>query len=443
MKKITVPFILLLLMFKANAQDSIQKFTLKQSIDYALTHKPEVQSALLEEKISKQKVNELTGLGTPQINGSAEINDLLEAGQFFPKEFFGGEKGEYAGFSLGQVYTSTIGLSASQLLFDGSYIVGLQASRTYQELSSKQTQATKIETVAAVSKAYYGALVMEARINQLQANIDRIKKSLDDTKALNQNGFVEAIDVNRIELAYNNLLVEKDKVTRFRTLNYALLKFQMGLSPNAAIELSDKLEDYPLDNVSMPDSVDYNKRADYNVMMTQHRLQELDLKRYRSTYIPSLVAYGSINTSSYRSDLNFFDSQARWLPTTVVGVKLTVPIWDGLQKNSRIQQSKLTLMKVDNALTSMKNGIQLEYINAKTAYENSRASMETTARNRDLAKEIARVSKVKYDSGVGSSLEVVDAESSLRESESNYYNTLFDAIVAKIDLDKSTGNLSY
>lgn len=419
-------------------------FTVKQAVDYALLHEAKVQNARLEEEVSRQNVREIVGLGTPQINGTAEVSDFIEIPtSFIPGEFFGGEPGEYIGVQFGQQWIANAGLTATQLIFDGSYLVGLKASRTYQDLSRKQTRATQTETVVNVSKAYYSALVADSRLALIEANIDRLKSLFNETRILNENGFVEKLDVDRVELSYNNLLVEKDKILRLKDLSYALLKFQMGMDPRQEITLTDKLQDFPLQDVAIPDSVDFNKRPEYGVIETQRRLQELDLKRYNSAYYPSLAAFGSLSANASRNEFDFFDTGKKWYPTAIVGLRLTVPIWDGLQRNSRVQQSKLKLKQVENSITQVKQGFSLDLLNTKSNYQNSLASLETTKRNRDLAIEIARVSRIKYQNGVGSSLDLVTAETSLRESEANYFNTLYDAIISKIDLDKSTGNITF
>ncbi len=444
MKKVlTLSFFLLSVMIM-QAQDSNNSFTLKQAVHYALTNQQNVKNALLDEKIAQRKVDELIGVGTPQITGSADFNKFIELPtSFIPGEFFGGKSGEYLGVKFGQPYTSSAGISASQLLFDGSYMVGLQATRTYRELSKKATAQTKTETAVNVSKAYYGALVSDARLEIIQANIDRVTKLYSDTKALNQNGLVEKIDVDRIELSLNNLKVEKEKITRFKDLSYALLKFQMGFDPHQLINLADKLDESVLQNVVMTDSVDANKRPEFALATIQRKLQELDLKRYKSTYYPSLIAFGSASYNASRNEFNFFDTQYKWYPTVVAGLKLSIPIWDGLQKQAKISQASLALEKVNNSISLLKNSFALEYESAKSNYENSLSSLKTVKKNQELAAEISRVSKIKYDNGVGSSLELVDAESSVKEADANYFNTLYDAIISIIELQKTLGTTGY
>jgi outer membrane protein TolC len=444
MKKILLLLVAFASITQVRAQDANSSFSLKQAIEFAMINQPNVKNAQLDESIAKNKVEEIIGIGTPQINASADINKFIEIPtSFVPAEFFGGRSGEFFAVQFGQLYTASAGITATQLLFDGSYIVGLQASKTYMELSRKSTIQTKTETAVNVSKAYYGALVADASLLIIDANIERVKKLYNDTKALNDNGLVEKIDVDRLELAINNLKVEKEKVERFKLLSYALLKFQMGFANSKALTLTDKLDESVLVVTNLADSIDYTKRPEYGVVNIQRQLQALDLKRMKAGYLPSLVAFGTASANASRNDFNIFNTDYRWFPTVIAGLRLNVPIWDGLQRKSQISQSKLTLEKVDNAMRLMKNGFALDYENAKATYSNNLSSLKIVKKNQDLAKEISRVSKIKYESGIGSSLEVIDAESSVKEADANYFNTLYETIISKIDLDKSTGTITF
>ena len=439
-------FLTLLLVLSATlgmqAQDN--SFSLQKAIDYALANNNSVKNAKLDEEISRKKVNELIGVGTPQITGSAELNDFLDIPvSFVPGEFFGGEAGSFFPVKFGQQYSASAGISVSQLLFDGSYLVGLQASRTYQELSRKQTKQTRTETAVNVTKAYYGVLVADARMEMIEANLQRIEKILSDTRALYQAGFVEKIDADRVELTLNNLKVEKDKVTRYKTISYALLKFQMGYPAGQEITLTDKLQETGINEAGIPDSVNLANKPEYEVMTVTRKLQELDMKRYKSTFLPSFIAFGSMSYNNSRTDFDIFEPGLKWYPTTLIGLKLSIPIWDGLQKSAKVAQARLSLQKVDNSMELMKNGFLIELESAKSNFSNYTSSLAVVKKNRDLAAEIARVAKAKYDNGVGSSLELVDAESALREAEANYFNTIYDTLIARIELDKASGTISY
>lgn len=436
--------IILLLSSKMFAQQSGNNlYTLQQAIEYGYTNQANTKNASIDAEIAQKKINELIGVGLPQLTGSAELSKFIEIPtSFVPAEFFGGEPGEYFPVKFGQPYSSSVGVSASQLVFDGSYLVGLQASKTYAELARRNLQQSKIETASAISKAYYTVLVMNERVALLNANVERVSKLKNDTKAMYDNGFVEKIDYDRIELTYNNIVSEKQKMERFASTSLNLLKFQMGMPLDSQLELVDKLETISFDeNITAEENTDASKRIEYSILQTQKHLQELDLKRNRFEYLPSLVAFGSVSANASRNEFDIFDTDKRWYPTAIVGAKLSIPIFDGLQKAARINQSKLTLKKIDNGFTSLEQGIKLDAQNSKNQLLSSVESLKIQRKNRELAQEVARISKIKYDQGIGSNLELVNAETSLKEAETNYYSALYDALIAKIDYAKATGTL--
>ena len=445
MKKTLLFFLLLIFSGNLSAQEAAKPgFSLQEAINYALEHQPSVINASIEEKIAKQQVNEIKGLGTPQINGNAEINNFLEIPtSFVPAEFVGGEPGSFFPVRFGLPWTASVGVNATQLIFDGTYLVGLKATKTFQELSRTRYAATRVDAAINVSKAYYGVLVLDERKKIVDANIDRVNKLLSDSRELYKNGFAEKVDVDRLELSYNNLVVERDKIDRVKSYAYGVLKFQMGLDHKIDIQLTDQLSELQIPAEAPADSADVTKRPEYAVFKVQRQLNELDLKRYKAQYYPSLVAFGTLSANAGRDEFDILDTDQKWFPTAIIGLKLNVPIWDGLQRSSRVNMSKLKLMQTDNSIIQMKNGIQLEYTNAAANFDNYKASLQTTKKNRELAAEIARVSRIKYENGVGSSLEVTDAETSLREADANYFNTLYETIIAKIELDKAAGNLKY
>jgi outer membrane protein TolC len=429
----------------AQTKDTVKSysFSLQQSIDFAMQNQKDVKNAAIDEEIAGQKVKEIEGMGLPQINSSVDVRDFLEIPtSFIPAEFFGGPPGSFAPVKFGTQYQASAGFDASQLLFSGDYFLGLKASKVFVELSKKSTQRTKVEVAVAVSKAYYTVLVNDERTKLMDANIARVKKLMDDTKALFDNGLVEKIDYDRLTVTYNNLVVEQEKIRRLLDVGNYLLKYQMGMDITAPLTLTDKLEDIKLDAASVStDKFDYSKRAEYGLFETQFRLAKLDVKRNKFSYLPTAVLYGSYSTNAQRNEFNFFDTKLPWYPTALVGGKITMPIFTGLQRNARMQQAKLKLEQSQNNMDFIKKSIDLELAASATTLQNASASLENQKKNIAIAEDVARVAKLKYEQGVGSNLEVITAETALKEAQTNYYSAVFDALIAKIDYDKANGNL--
>lgn len=444
--KLLTTGLLLLSLTAARAQDTTRtySFNLEECIEYAFEHQYTVKNAELDVEMAESEVKETIGMGLPQVNGNVNFQDYLKLPtQLIPGEFFGGEPGTYIPVQFGTQFSLSYGLEATQLLFDGSYFVGLQASKVYKDLSIKNLKRSRIETAIAVSKAYYSVLVTDERLQLADVNIDRIKKQLDETQALYKNGFAEKIDADRLQVLYNNSLTERESLTRLTALNIQMLKFQMGMPVSGQLALEESIDDIEFEPVLLlNEDIDPANRIEYSLLQTQESLNELDLKRYKTTMLPRIEAFGSYNRNGQENDFgNLFNGDGQYFPTTVVGLRISIPLIGGGQKWQQIKQAKLSLLKTRNELDNLQNAISLEVTQATTTYINSVKSMENQERNMELAEEVYRVSRIKYSQGVGSSLEVTTAETSLKEAQTNYINSLYDALIAKIDLQKAKGTI--
>ena len=434
--------------FAQTKESASYSFSLSQAIDFAIQNQKDIKNAVLDEALAQEKVNETRGIGLPQINASFDTKDFID----IPTTVipgagggpFGGPPGSDAVLKFGAQYTGTGGLDATQMLFSADYFLGLKGTKVFLEISSRSTQRTRIETEVAVSKAYYTVLINEERMKLMDANIARVKKTMDDTKALLDNGFVEKIDYDRLSVTYTNLLVEQEKIQRLLGLGTYLLKFQMGMDINAALTLTDKLQDVKLDvaNVASADKFDYSKRIEYGLFETQYKLAQLDVKRQQLSYLPNAFAYASWSGNAFRTTYSIFATGTgfAWYPTTLIGAKVTMPIFTGLQRTARNQQAKLSLQKAENNMDFIKKSIDLDLASSLTSLKNASSSLESQKKNMSVAEDVVRVTKLKYEQGVGSNMEMITAETALKEAQTNYYNALFDALISKIDFDKANGN---
>lgn len=422
-------------------------FSLQQSIDYAIKNSPNYLNAELDQKSAEHKRKEIAGLGLPQINGSIDIKDYLEIPtSLLPGQIFGGPAGSFIPVKFGTKYNATAGVSASQLLFSSDYIFGLKASKEFINLSKISVTRSKAELVAQVSKAYYSVVINKERAKILDINITRLKKIFDDTKASNQQGFSELIEVERLEVQYNNLITEKEKMDRLIILSETLLKFQMGYKLQDPITLTDSINVDAGNFEELSTKVDVTKRPDYQLLKSQQNLLDIDVKRLKWGYLPTLAAYGSYQYNKQRNEFDFFSSSNndptnKWFKIALIGATLNVNIFDGLQRHHKIQQAKITALKNINTLKNIEMAAELEANVASVSYNNSYSSLVIQKKNMDLAQHILDVAQKKYESGVGTNLEVVLAEASLKEAQTNYYNSVYDMIVAKIDYQKAIGTL--
>lgn len=420
----------------------VYNFSLADCINYAYQHQDTVLNAGLDVKSAEYKIKETTGIGLPQINGSASFLDYVKIPTtLIPGEFIG-QPGTYIPLKFGVKYQSNAGVNASQILFDGSYLVGLKASRTYKELSQRNFTRSKVEANVQVTKAYYQVLAAGQRIKLLDSNLNQLKETLTQTRAQNKQGFVEKIDVDRLDVQYNDVLITRDNSLRLLGLAYQMLKFQMGMPIEATLILKDKLEDVKLDealNVGEADSLLYKNRIEYNLMETQVKLNQLDLQRYKSQYLPTLSAVGNY-TLSYQNN-SFSQLYKNDFPSSYIGLQLNVPLFNGFQRSYRVKEAKIAVQKSQNDLENAKNGLNLAGQAAKISYMNGLQSLNSQKHIRDVAHEVLRVAQIKYNQGVGSSIEVIQAETSLTQADDKYIQGLYQALISKVDLDRAYGRI--
>lgn len=439
---LTVILLISAIAFSQSASTDTMSMSLQQCLDYAYGHQNDLKNAELDAEISHRHSQEVTGLGFPQISAKADFTDFLKLPtSLIPAEFFGGEPGTYVPVQFGTQYNVSAGATAQQLVFDGRYFLGLKAARALSDLSKKSIQRSRIETTDAVLKAYLTALITLKRADELEVNIESFKKTYDNTRALYESGFVEKLDVDRIAVNYNNLITEKEKTDKFKVLTVYTLKFQMGMDVNQPIALTDTLGETDFESVLQNASTpDINNRIEYQMLLTSKSLSKMNLQQYQFGYLPSLYAFGSVDWQAQRNEFDFFQG-GDWYNTAIIGLTLNVPIFDGLQKARQIQQAKLSMQKDDNNILNFQNAMNLQVTSAKASLQNAIQDLKIQKNNLDLAGEIKTISQKKFELGVGSSLEITDAETSFKDAQTNYLDALYDAWVARIDLEKSLGTL--
>ncbi|WP_238944487.1 TolC family protein [Sandaracinomonas limnophila] len=421
-----------------------QQFSLKEAVDYAVSHHTQIKNAQIDVLNADAKINEIKAIGLPQVNGNFSLtNNVLMQRMFIPAKIFNpsAADGELIAAKFGVENSGFSSVGLNQLIFDGSYLLGLKASAVYKELSQKSLTQSKQQVAENVTKAYYGILVNDKRMGLLDANISRLDSMLKDTRALNKAGFAEKIDVQRLEVQSNNLKTEHENLLRLQELGYSLLKFQMSLPLEEKISLKDNLESVNLQILSNDSApFDYANRIEYSMLKTQENLAELDVKNIKAGYLPRVVFSGNygMNTGA-----NAFGDLFRkqWFDNAALSLAIQIPIFDGFSKKYKSIQSENNLRKVRQSFDLLKSSIDLQRNQSSISLKNALESLREQKSNLELADEISRVSRVKYKQGVGSSLEVLNAEASIKESQVNYFTALYNALIAKVELEKANGTL--
>jgi len=427
---------------QAPPNNQTYNFSLADCINYAYAHQDSVVNAGLDIKGAAYHIKEITGQGLPQINGAAAFQDYIKIPTTLIPGAFINEPGTFIPVKFGVQYQSNLSLTGSQILFDPSYLVGLQGRKTYRELYDRSYTRSKIATNVSVTKAYYQVLVGIEELRLLQADIDQLKQQVDETVARNKQGFVELVDVDRINVQYNSLVSKKDNAVRSLILSYEVLKFQMGMPIQYNLTLKDKLDDVnlqPTANDAETDTSVYRNRIEYNLLETQERLNEYDVKLKKGQFLPKLTANANY-TSSFQ-DNSFGNLYSSNFPSSFIGLTLNFPIFTGFQHVNQLRQSEISVQKAQNNLVAAKNAFNLELSKARITYINGLQTLNDQKKNQALAAEVLRISKIKYEQGVGSSLEVIQAQTALQDADNTYIQGLYDALASKVDLDKAYGRI--
>ncbi len=424
----------------------VLQLNLKGTLEYALENNPDSKNAKLEIMISQTTVKEETAAGLPQINGSFGFNyNPLVQVVFLPNQPPFGDPSNPSDVipaRFGVSYSSNLGVNLSQMIFDGSFFVGLRAAKTFKALTELDKVKVENDVVENVKKAYFGVLVNAERIKLSQSNLSRIDSLLEETKALNEAGFTEKIEVSRIQVQRNNTFSQLKRSLTAYDISKQLLKIQLGLPKNYDIVITETLAELnPEEDLQELQTMGPGARVEMEQLNTNMELTQLDLKYNTSQYMPTLDFIASYTRSGAGDSFNTVFSSNNWFSSSLVGVSMNIPIFDGLSKSARIQRNRIQLQQLENQKFFLGQNIALEIYQARQNLANDLEVLAVQRESMDLAKEVYDISKIKYNEGVGSNLEVVEADAALIESEINYLGALYDGLISKVDLEKALGIL--
>lgn len=446
-----------------SAQDKqLKEYTLKAAQDYALQNAYAVQNAKTDILIAKKKVQETTAIGLPQVNGSLEFADfmniptqlipdfltpaiegvLLQQGLIDESQLTSGS-GQMFPVQFGAKYSLTAGATATQLLFDGSYIVGLQAAKTFVEFSENAHKKSQSEIKEAVAQAYYLVLVAEENRKILASTLENTRKTQEEVTELEKNGLIENTDVDQMQLVVSGLENKLSMVDRQVGLTYDLLKFQMGLDIKENIKLTDPLNAILSQAISenlAEKKFDFNNHIDFKMLRTQERLNYLSLKRNRYAYLPSLAAFFTYQVNGIGNEFDYLKKSQDWYKTTLLGFNLSVPIWSSGMRKYKVQQDILTLDKTKVMMQQAQQGLELEVSNQRANLRTYSEQLINDESNLDLAKRIYDKTLIKYQEGLSTSMELTQAQNQYLTAQGSYFATLFELLKSRSSLNKAMDN---
>lgn len=414
-----------------------QQYSLQQAMEYGVKNNAQILTAELDIQGAQIQVNNRLANGLPQVDAKLDYqNFFVLPTSLLPAEFFGGEAGDFIPVQFGVEQNMTASISASQLLFNGAFIVAVNAAKEYASLVQKQSRLAETEVKKNVETAYYSVLIAKEFEKVLQKNIDNLSSVLFEVSEMQKQGFVEAVDVDRLTMSKLTLDGQLQNAVRQTQLAASYLKFTMGLDMATNIELTDTIGAMAAVSLS---GTTYLARPEFGILESTVALNELNVKLNKALFLPTLVAYGSYSQNAQRNTFNFLDSDGQWFETGLFGLTLSIPVFSGMERRTGLQSAQIDLEKARLTQSNATQGILLEVEKAKTDYLNAENDLAVQEQTIALAHKIYNTALIKYREGVGSSLELNSAESTLYQAQGSYIGALFNMLNAKTALNKSLG----
>ncbi|QNF34671.1 TolC family protein [Adhaeribacter swui] len=433
-------------------------FSIRDCILYAQQNNSNLKVSRLDERIAQQQTNQVKGRGLPQINANGSFENRLKVPLLVIPGGFGGgvspdssgsNTGDNAngkGIPLGYKYNSALNAEITQMIYDPSFWVGLKAARYSSQLYQQTTQQVTEETAYNIANAYYQVIVAQKQWQLLQSNLKSTQQILATTELQFQNGVARKVDVSRLRVNASNLQsqIRQAELNMQQALN--ALKFQMGMSLKEQVVLTDTTLTFNQTEVVGTDAPDnyFENRIEYKILKTNLELQNLDRRNISSGYFPSLRAFANYGYQGQGADFGFFRTPNNgWVDytTSSVGLRLSIPLFDGLQRSAQVRQSRLRFQQLEENMQLTKQSINLEVSNALTQYQNTLQRIQAEQDNVALAREVYDVTQLEFREGVGSSTDLVEAETSLRQTQNTFITTLLDWYTARLDLERAKGTL--
>lgn len=442
--KLIVTFLLLASIVQAQVNKQSYSFSLDQAISHALTNNRMAINAGRDIEMAKKKKWETTAMGLPQINGNISYqNNFKIQTSLIPAEVFGGPAGEFAEVTFGTKHNGAGSISLTQLIFDGSYIVALQASKTYLEFYQNYKQKTDIEVREMIINSYGNVLLADESALILQKNKTILEKTLFDTDQTYKNGLIEEENVEQLKITLASVNSNLNYVNRLRDISLKMLKLNLGIEIEDELTLTDKLDALAMNNLDMAiKSNEFNASSNINYTITQNFVNQrtLELKLEKSKALPTLSAGVNFGYNTFGNEFSFFNSSQRYFNYSNLGVNLNIPIFSSFARSARTQQAKIALEKANTDLIETEQKLKLAYQSAKSDYEYSVEQYNSSKESLKLAERIENKQQIKFREGLSTSFDFTEAQRQLYTSQQNYLQTMVDVINKKAALEKITGN---
>ncbi len=416
-------------------------FSLKEAQDYASKNNYDLQNSYIDIQIAKKEVSKNTAIGLPQVNGQVDYTDNFALPTTLIPNFINPSDTtpKYIGVKFGTQYNLGISGALTQLVYSGTYLVGLQTAKAYLETVRQKMIKDQMDVRDIVTEAYIGLLIIEESANILDTTYKTVTQMVDEAQQIYKQGMIEDIDVDQLQLNKANLEASLMNIRNQRLIAYNYLKFVMGIQEGQEITLTDNL-DFFINSINVDyllnQGFDINYNIDYTLLQKQEYLVGMQLKLAKSAYQPNLAAFLAGGTNAYRNAWDFFNTKSLWYANANWGLQLAIPIFSSGQRKYAVDQAKLRVEKMKVQDQKTKAGLNLQVVTAKSDFSNSYHIFLNNQQGLETARKIYSKTIEKYRLGVTSSTDLNQKYNQFLQNEASYVQSLYDLLKVRIRLAK-------
>ena len=443
-QKLILTLLFVSLFLKAQDKKETYSFTLQQAIDHAIENNYSSINAKRDIEAAKQKKWETTASGLPQITSNLQYLNNLDfqvpgaSGNAFNP---GGDPNEISTIAFGTKHSANASATLNQLIFDSSYIVGLQSAKVYLQISQNAKEKTDLEIKEMVTNAYGNVLLARESVLILEKNKTTLEKTLFETSETFKNGLTEEENVEQLQITLTQLKSSLSNAQKRAEIALNLLKISMGIDINNDVTLTEKLDDLALKNVDLAVlSEEFNSQncIDYKIQQNNEESKRLLLKLERFRALPTIGAQLNYGANTFSNEFDIISTQQKWYNYSNFGVNVSLPIFSSFRDRARTQQAKIAFEQAKTQLTETEQRLKLQFQQAKTDYEYSIEQYSASKSNLKLAERIEGKQQIKFKEGLSTSFEFTEAQRQLYTAQQNYLQAMIDVMNKKATLDKLT-----